>query len=99
MEGSPRMINIIKFVNARRQVIFIPSKNRVKLPVLQYLAAKTEPERDYTEREVTALLSCWLSRPDPDVARRLLIDEGLLARTIDGARYWRRPFDENWSIH
>ena len=99
MEGSPRVINIIKFVNARQQVIFIPSKHRVKLPVLQYLAAKTEPGRDYTERGITALLDSWLDGPDPDVARRLLIDEGLLGRTINGARYWRNSFEENWSIH
>lgn len=94
----PRMINIIKFVNAARQVIFMPAKHRVRLPVLQYLAARAEPERDYTEREITALLSRWLCGPDPDETRRLLIDHGLLGRTMDGARYWRVPFAENWTI-
>lgn len=93
-----RVISIIKFVNAARQIIFIPSKHRVRLPVLQYLAARAEPERDYTEREITTLLSRWLCGPDPDETRRLLIDHGLLARTRDGARYWRVPFAENWSI-
>lgn len=99
MEGTPRIINIVKFVNARRQVIFIPSKHRVKLPVLQYLASHIELGRDYTEREITARLRDLLAGPDPDVARRLLIDKGLLARTLDGTRYWRQPFDENWTIH
>lgn len=98
MSQPLRVINIIKFVNASHQVIFMPSKHRVRLPVLQYLAGKTEAGRDYTEREITALLADWLRGPDPDETRRLLIDHGLLARTIDGARYWREPFEENWSI-
>lgn len=98
MDPLPRMVNIIKFVNASHQVIFMPSKHRVRIPVLHYLAAKTDPGRDYTEREITALLSEWLCGPDPDETRRLLIDHGLLARTMDGARYWREPIAENWII-
>ena len=98
MEPASRPINIIKFTNARRQIIFVPSKHRTLLPVLQYLAAKFECARPYTEREATALLADWACGPDPDVLRRLLIDHHLLGRTINGARYWRKAFDETYII-
>jgi len=53
-----------------------PEKLRV---VLEYLATTFEPDRDYPETEVNALLNQW--HPDHAALRRELVDARLLVRT------------------
>jgi DNA-binding transcriptional ArsR family regulator len=65
------------------------SKLKEQAVMLEYLIAKFEPERGYTEAQVNELLQCWYLDADFVLVRRSLIDAGLLQRTKDGARYWR----------
>ncbi len=67
-----------------RQLPAQASKLRI---VLEYVTTVFEPEAQYTEKEVNAILR----RVYPDTAslRRALIDAGLLEREGDGSRYWR----------
>jgi len=55
--------------------------------ILNYVLASFETKRDYTEKEVNAILK----RFHEDVAglRRDLVDSGMLARERDGSKYWR----------
>ncbi len=66
-----------------------PSKRKEQLLVLDYLAARIEVGREYTEAEINALLGRWHTFEDPAILRRSLFNRGLLDRTPDGARYWR----------
>ena len=64
----------------------IPAQRKKRVEVLKELLRRFEPERDYTEREVNALLA----RAHPDVAtlRRELIANGFMTR--EHGRYRRR---------
>ena len=46
-------------------------------------------QRRGDEAAVNDLLNRWHTFADPAYLRRSLVDEGLLRRTDDGARYWR----------
>jgi hypothetical protein len=61
---------------------------RLQREVLEYLAAKFEKGRHYSEREVNALLNRHHTFGDPALLRRELIEAGLLVRKRDGSAYW-----------
>jgi hypothetical protein len=86
MEGSFRLR---RFLDNRERVATWPAKQQDKRLVLKYLATKFEAERDYTEKEVNALLKAWHTFGDYVLLRRYLFDYGLLDRERNGSRYWR----------
>jgi|SRR5579859_5770279 len=63
----------------------IPAQQKKLLVVLRHLLRAFEPERDYPEKEVNAILG----RVHPDTAslRRAMIEYKLMAR--EGGKYWR----------
>lgn len=63
-----------------------PRKEKKKLVVLGEIARLFEAGREYTEKEVNAVLEgVW---EDYATLRRYLIEYEFLSRTRDGARYW-----------
>lgn len=78
-----------RFLDTDWRVVFWPSKQHDQQLVREYLAAKFEVGRVYTEREVNTILAEWDTSLDPSTLRRDLCDSHLLERTRDGARYWR----------
>ena len=71
-----------------------PSKRVLRPYVLAKLAACFAFDRDYTEKEVNAILDAQLTFGDVMLMRRELVDEKYLARTRDCARYWRLKNEE-----
>ncbi len=69
----------------------IPKKEKHKLVVLQRVVEALKPGERYTEREVNALLAEIHS--DTAALRRYLVDYRFVARTPDGAAYWRTDGD------
>jgi len=66
-------------------------KHREKqLLALEFLAAKFEAGREYSEKEVNELLNRHHTFGDPAMLRRELFMKKLLDRTPDGNRYWRQ---------
>jgi hypothetical protein len=64
-------------------------KHREKqLLALEYLAAKFETGREYSEKEVNEILNQNHTFGDPAMLRRELFMKRLLDRTVDGSRYW-----------
>jgi hypothetical protein len=63
----------------------LPSRRTMRLAALKMLADRFERDRRYPEREVNAILAD--DAPDVATLRRLLVDEGLLARAA--GEYWR----------
>ncbi|MBK9123175.1 MAG: metalloregulator ArsR/SmtB family transcription factor [Chloroflexi bacterium] len=78
------------FANGR--LTQIPTKQKKLLVVLQWLATKFEANREYTEREVNAIVS--EVHEDYATLRRNLIEFGFLRRERGGGRYWVTPEDE-----
>ena len=77
------------------------TKRAEQMLVLDYLISKVAPGRNYSERELTALIGEWLSPNvrqgaaaatfaiDAVTLRRALVEESQLQRTRDGRSYWR----------
>lgn len=86
-EAQPATLR--RFLDAAGRVTQFPTRPRDQQLVLAYLAAQFATGESYTERAVNERLLAWHSFGDPATLRRALVDARLLARTGDGARYWR----------
>jgi len=67
-----------------KQIPLQPAKLRV---ILDYLINAFSVGANYSEKEVNMILARF--HPDTAGLRRDLIDAGMLARELDGSRYWR----------
>lgn len=76
------------FLNEEGQLKIFPAKRRMKIEALFYLAEKFEDEKQYTEKEVNALLNQWHTFGDPATLRRELYDYHFIDRSRDGSHYW-----------
>lgn len=83
-------INIRPFLDEEGLIKAMPAKRATRHALLGYLAEKFDEGRDYTEKEVNALCDAWHTFNDYFLLRRELVEEGYLARTPNGARYWKQ---------
>ncbi len=83
------MLTIERFLDEEGKISQLPSKKEPRYAVLTYLADKFSDDREYTEKEVNAIINDWHTFGDYFVLRRELIESHLLGRTRDGARYWK----------
>jgi len=65
----------------------IPAKEKKLVAVLRWLATRFEPGKEYTEREVNAIIE--QVHPDYATLRRELVDFHFLERQGGGGIYWR----------
>lgn len=63
-----------------------PGKAQNRLVILEYLASKFEPGKQYSEQEINLILMKYLD--DYVTRRRDLIEYHFLTRTDDGRFYW-----------
>jgi predicted transcriptional regulator len=70
----------------------IPTKQKKLLAVLHWLATMFEPDVNYTERDVNAIIT--QVHDDYASLRRDLIEFGFLRRERGGGKYWLTPEDE-----
>ena len=82
-------VELRRFLDAAGRVRSWPAKAKDQQHVLAYLASQFENDREYSEKEVNALLNRWQTCADAATLRRALYDNRLLDRTRDGSRYWR----------
>jgi hypothetical protein len=83
MRDPMRHVEIAFFRNGR--LVGLPRRRTMMLAACAHLAQRFVRERRYSEREVNGILAD--DSPDPATLRRLLVDEGFLAR--DRGIYWR----------
>jgi len=65
----------------------IPTKSKKIITVLDYLSTSFKADIEYNEGQVNEILENYY--PDTTTLRRYLVDYGYLARSSNGARYWR----------
>lgn len=65
-----------------------PSKFKLKITALFYLASKFEFEKQYSEKEINQILKYWHTFEDWAMLRRDLCDRGFLGRASNGSVYW-----------
>lgn len=81
------------YLDAEGRLTEWPTRRRqaAQRAALEYLAARFEPGREYTEREVNDLLNSLHTFGDWALLRRELFEKGFLNRARDGSAYWRTP--------
>lgn len=66
-----------------------PSKNSIKILVLEFLSDKFKLNKYYTEKEINAIINNYHTFSDPDLLRRELYDKEFFDRELDGSKYWK----------
>lgn len=75
-----------RYLNGNGVVKAWPGKAKNRLVILEYLASKFQPGKQYSEQEINLILMKYL---DDYVTRRHdLIEYHFLSRTDDGHFYW-----------
>ncbi len=82
------MKTILKsFLDGEGRLTSYPSKRKMKLYALLYLAERFDSSRTYTEKEVNVLLNEWHTFGDPATLRRELFTHRFLSRDDYGREY------------
>lgn len=79
------------FLDEHGRVARWPARQKIQRQVIDYLARKFEPGREYAEKDVNFVLLDWHTFGDWALLRRLLFEWGYLDRESDGTRYRLRP--------
>lgn len=77
--------------DAERKLVRLPNKYSVQRMVMWPLWTQFAARRDYTEKEVSAILNAQHTFGDPATLRRELVNMKLLGRESDCSRYWKLP--------
>ncbi|BAL00370.1 hypothetical protein OBV_31710 [Oscillibacter valericigenes Sjm18-20] len=83
-----KKIRITPFLDDAGRITQLPSKQKPRLAVLEYLAGKFELNCIYSEQQVNEICNRWHTFGDHFILRRELVDNDLLNRERDGSRYW-----------
>jgi predicted transcriptional regulator YdeE len=91
VERAKRPSELERLLDESGKLKLWPAKKSTQRLALSYLAEKFEPAeaREYTEREVNALIESWHTFGDFFLLRRELIEGGFLKRLPNGSKYWR----------
>lgn len=82
------MREILKsFLDSEGRLTAYPSKRKMKLYALIYIAQKIDRDRIYTEKELNAALNEWHTFGDPATIRRELYTHKFLDRDSYGREY------------
>jgi hypothetical protein len=81
---------LMQFDDAGR-LVRLPNKFSVQQMAMWVMWTRFAPRRDYTEKEVNAILNAQHTFGDPATLRRELINMKLLGRESDCSRYWKEP--------
>ena len=78
-EATPEQAIVLRnFADADGRIGALPARAGKRRLILEYVAGRFEPDREYSEREVDGLLQAVYD--DYAALRRYLVDEGFLAR-------------------
>jgi hypothetical protein len=83
------MCKIERFLDTEGKIKQLPSKGEARQAVLTHLATKFCLDREYTEKEVNAIIDSWHTFGDYFLLRRELVENQFVCRTRDGAKYWK----------
>jgi hypothetical protein len=81
---------LIQFDDAGR-LIRLPNKYSVQQMAMWVMWTRFAARRNYTEKEVNAILNSQHTFGDPATLRRELVNMQLLGRESDCSRYWKEP--------
>lgn len=96
MEMEAVLQTLKRFLDSENRLKQMPSKYKMKLYAMYYLASKLEPGKQYTEMELNEALGQWNTFGDPATIRREMFDFQLIDRERSGRAYWLKEGQPNW---
>lgn len=78
-----------RYMNREGKLTMLPLRQADRQAALAFLAEQIEPLRDYTEKEINALIQNQLAFDDFATIRRELYNNRFLDREPNGSRYWK----------
>ena len=87
-ENLPRLLR--PFVSDDGRLSRWPTRQKIQRMAAALVVTRFSPDREYTEKEVNALLMDGHTFADCALLRRVLCDWRFLDRERDGSRYWVR---------
>lgn len=86
---------LVKYLDNQGRVVNWPHKRYEdgQMAVRRYMASKFEMDRQYTEKEVNAILKQWHTFEDWALLRRELFMWGFFGRLKDGSAYWLKSYE------
>ena len=88
MEKDPRK-KADAFFDREGKLLRYPSKRSLRVFVLERVGTAFEEGRDYTEKEVNAIIRERFAFSDVELIRRELFEAHMLGRLPDGSKYWK----------
>lgn len=82
---------IENYLDEQGRIKVWPSKQALKLDAYALVAERFEYDREYTEKEVNAIIDEAHTFGDYFLLRRGLVETEWLCRTRDGSKYWKNP--------
>ncbi len=76
------------FLNSEKKLISYPSKRKMRLYSLIYIASKFDTTKKYTEKEVNEIINSHTVFKDPATIRRELYNNFFINRTDNCKEYW-----------
>jgi len=81
-------LELSNFIDCNKRLNKFPRKWSPRVLSLIYLASKFEFAREYTEKEINAVIDDWHTFNDSALIRRLLYEGGFIDRSKNGSKYW-----------
>ncbi len=72
-----------------------PSKRKLKIAAMFYLASGIVEEVTYSEKEINAAINKMCSFQDAALLRREMYNYRFIDRTLDGKIYWKEKIQPN----
>ncbi len=91
MDTTPLPRELRPFLDELGRLRQWPSRVKVQRMAVALIARRFEPGREYSEKDVNALVSDGHTFADWAILRRSLVDWGFMTRESDGSRYRLQP--------
>lgn len=83
------------------RLTMFPSKRKLKIAAMFYIALGIEEGVKYTEKEINEAINLRCSFQDAALLRREMYDYRFINRTLDGKMYWKeevQPLPEQYGL-
>lgn len=89
------------YLNADGKLISFPSKRKLKIAAMFYIASSINEEVKYSEKEINDVINQICCFNDAALIRREMYDYRFVNRTLDGKLYWKekvQPTPEQYDL-
>lgn len=97
------MENWIKnYLNEEKKLISYPSKRKLKIAAMFYIATSIDAEVKYSEKEINDVINKMCCFNDAALLRREMYNYRFINRTSDGKFYWKeeiQPKPEQYDLN